>query len=415
MKKLLLGSTAIAVAGLVAGPAMAEDGKISLSVGGYYQNIVTFVSQDDDDINVGIGGGNFEIPYDREFNPVNVRHEGEIHFKGETTLDNGLNVGFQAQLEAITQGDQMDETYLYFSGSWGRLVMGSENSAPYLMAYAAPYAGLGINSPNFFMFSPSLSASAATSGYLNLASDANKITYFTPRFGGFQLGVSYTPNIDSAGGNRQTFGLNTDEDAGDLNHVIAAGVNFVESFNGVDVAIFAGAEWANREEDGVAVITMIPTPPQGTFFAVAEDDYQSYQAGLNIGFSGFTVGGSVSYVDAGFDDDFVDSDSDQWFYDVGATYSTGPWTVGLTYSYSDLELNGGALAFPFGYSTFESRRHMVELGASYALSPGVTIYGAGQWMKQLNDYEVDAVVGPDIDADQDTEGWGLSIGTKLSF
>ncbi|MEX0922339.1 MAG: porin, partial [Rhodovibrionaceae bacterium] len=190
MKKLLLGTTAIAAASLIAGPAMAEDGKISLSVGGYYQNVVTFVSQDDSNADVEFGGLSFEIPIDREFNPVNVRHEGEIHFKGETTLDNGLVVGFQAQLEAITQGDQMDETYLYFSGSWGRLIMGSENSAPYLMAYAAPYAGLGINSPNFFLFSPPLGTNAATSGYLNLASDANKITYFTPRFGGFQLGVS---------------------------------------------------------------------------------------------------------------------------------------------------------------------------------------------------------------------------------
>ncbi|MEX0921339.1 MAG: hypothetical protein WDZ84_01065, partial [Rhodovibrionaceae bacterium] len=61
MKKLLLGTTALAAAGLVAGPAMAQEyGQISLSVGGYYQNFVSVVSQDD------------EGP-DREFNPVNVR------------------------------------------------------------------------------------------------------------------------------------------------------------------------------------------------------------------------------------------------------------------------------------------------------------------------------------------------------
>ncbi|MEX0922193.1 MAG: porin, partial [Rhodovibrionaceae bacterium] len=235
--------------------------------------------------------------------------------------------------------------------------------------------------------------------------------YFTPRFGGFQLGVSYTPNVDAVGGNRQTFGLNTDEDAGDLNHVIGAGVNFVESFNSLDIAVFAGGEWANREADGVTTISLVPTP-FGSYFAAADDRYQSYQAGLNIGFSGFTVGGSVSYVDAGLDGDF--SDSDQWFYDVGATYTTGPWTVGLTYSYSDLTLDGLDL-IPFGEGTFESRRHMVELGASYALSPGVTIYGAGQYMKQINDYEVDAFIGPDTDADQDSDGWALSVGTKLSF
>ena len=371
MKKLLLGTTAIAAAGFIAGPAMAEDGKITLSVGGYYQNIMTFVDQDE----------NNEVNAEREFNPVNVRHEGEIHFKGETTLDNGLVVGFQAQLEAITQGDQMDETYLYFSGSWGRLVMGSENSAPYLMAYAAPYAGLGVNSPNFFMFSPNTSNYARTSGYLNLASDANKITYFTPRFGGFQLGVSYTPNTDAVGGNRQTFGLNTDEDVGDYNHVIGAGVNFVESFNSFDIALYAGAEWANLEADSAG----------GTY-----DDFESYQGGINLGFAGFTVGGSVHYNNAGLGGG--GADADVWFWDVGATYGTGPWTVGLTYSDSTFDNDGAG---------WEDTRRQVELGASYAASPGVTFYGALQYVDEETEYAGGA--------DDDMNGFGGSIGTKLSF
>jgi hypothetical protein len=126
MKKILMGSTALAALGLAANPAAAQDGKIKLDVAGYYQNFVTYVNQDE--------------PSGVNYNPVNVRQEGEIHFKGETTLDNGLTVGFQAQLEAITQGDQMDETYLYFQGGWGRAIMGAENSAPYLMGYSAPSA-----------------------------------------------------------------------------------------------------------------------------------------------------------------------------------------------------------------------------------------------------------------------------------
>lgn len=360
MKRLLLGTTALAAAGLATGPALAQDyGKISLSVGGYYQNFISFVSQDDER----------SFGTEREFNPVNVRHEGEIIFSGETTLDNGLVVGFQAQLEAITQGDQMDETYLYFSGSWGRLLMGSENSAPYLMAYAAPYAGLGVNSPNFFLFSPMSETDARTSGYLNFASDANKITYFTPRFGGFQLGVSYTPNVDAVGGNRQTFGLNTDEDAGDYNHVIGAGVNFVESFNAVDIALFGGAEWAHLEED-----------------SGGDENFRSYQAGLNIGFAGFTVGGSVHYNNQGAEDG-----DDTWFYDVGATYNTGPWTVGVTYAHSKFE------------EASDDKRQLIEGGVSYALSPGVTITGAVQYMNE------------EFTDENESSGFGGAIGTKLSF
>jgi predicted porin len=364
MKKILMGSTAIAALGLVAAPAMAQDGKIALSVGGYYQNFVSYVDQDE--------------PAGVKYNEVNVRHEGEIIFSGETTLDNGLTVGFQAQLEAITQGDQMDETYMYFEGGWGRTLLGSENSAPYLMAYAAPSAGLGVNSPNFYLFSTV--GSAPTSGYLNATSDANKITYFTPRFGGFQLGVSYTPNIDSRGGNRQAFNLNTDNDEGDLAGVIGVGANFVESFNGIDVAVSGGYEYADNEAADA-------TPATGTAFDATED-YDSWSVGANIGYAGFTVGGSYNKSDNGM------SQGDATFWDAGVSYGTGPWAVSFTYANSEQENGAGA---------GDDERDQYEVGATYKLSPGVSVVGSLQYFDENNDSTVDI------------DGWGAAVGTKLSF
>jgi predicted porin len=364
-KKILMGSTALAALGLLASPASAEDGKIALSVGGYYQNFITFVDQDDDALDpLATGFGD-------EFHEVNVRHEGEIHFKGETTLDNGLTVGFQAQLEAITQTDQMDETYMYFEGGWGRLLLGSENSAPYLMAYASPSAGLGLNSPNFYIFSPA--GAAGTAGYLNLASDANKITYFTPRFGGFQLGVSYTPNIDNRGGNTQSAGLNTSNDAGEYNNLFGIGANFVESFNGIDVAVSAGYEHGQLEQN----------------LGGALEDGDSYSVGANIGYAGFTVGGSYATSDNG-----LKGSNDATFWDAGVSYGTGPWSVSFTYANGELE-NGAGLG--------EDERDQFEVGASYKLSAGVTVVGSLQYFDENNDSTVDI------------DGWGAAVGTKLSF
>jgi predicted porin len=369
-KKILMGSTALAALGLLAVPASAQDGKIALSVGGYYQNFVTFVDQDDDALDpLATGFGD-------EFHEVNVRHEGEIHFAGETTLDNGLTVGFQAQLEAITQGDQMDETFMYFEGGWGRLLLGSENSAPYLMAYASPSAGLGLNSPNFYIFSPA--GAAGTAGYLNLASDANKITYFTPRFGGFQLGVSYTPNIDSRGGNRQAFNLNTDNDEGDLSGVIGVGANFVESFDGIDVAVSGGYEYADNEA--------AETGGGATFGAT--EDYDSWSVGANVGYAGFTVGGSYNKSDNGV------SQGDATFWDAGVSYGTGPWAVSFTYANSEQENGAGA---------GDDERDQYEVGATYKLSPGVSVVGSLQYFDENNDSTVDI------------DGWGAAVGTKLSF
>jgi predicted porin len=359
MKKVLLSTTAIGAAALIAGPAAAQDGKISLGVGGYYENFFSVVEQD------------FDGPGDNEYNEFNVRHEGEIHFSGETTLDNGLTVGFQAQLEAITQGDQMDETYLYFTGSWGRLQMGSENSAPYLMQYAAPAAGLGLNSPNIKPINDF--TAAGTSTYLNQTSDANKITYFTPRFFGFQLGASYTPNIDNVSGDRQSAGLNTSEDEDDYNNFIGVGANYVESFGGFDIAVAGGMEYGMEEDDDVPTVDI--------------EDFWAYSGGLNVGFSGFTVGGSVLYSNNGLDD------RDTLVWDVGATYGAGPWEVGLTYLRGETDTAGG-----------EDEIQRAELGGNYRLSPGVKVVGALQW----SDME-------DASINRDETAWGVILGTRLDF
>ena len=361
MKKVLMGTTAIGAAALMAGPAAAQDGKISLGVGGYYENFFTFVEQDFD-------GG------DNDYNQFNVRHEGEIHFTGETTLDNGLTVGFQAQLEAITQGDQIDETFLYFEGSWGRLIMGAENSAPYLMQYTAPSAGLGLNSPNIAPFNDI--SDAATATLLNQVSDANKITYFTPRFAGFQLGASYTPNIDNTSGDRQSSGLSTSEDEDQYDNFLGIGANFVESFNGVDVAIAGGFEFGQTEKNADPATDI--------------DEFRAYSAGVNVGYAGFTVGSSVLHSNGG-----LENDGDSLVWDVGVTYGQGPWEIGVTYQQGETET---------GADGGEDEIQQVEIGANYRLSPGVRVIGALQYTDEEDD-----------SADREEDAWGVIIGTRLDF
>ena len=49
-------------------------------------------------------------------NVVDQKHNSEICFIGQTTLDNGLTVGVNVQIEANTEADQVDETYLFLQG-----------------------------------------------------------------------------------------------------------------------------------------------------------------------------------------------------------------------------------------------------------------------------------------------------------
>ena len=133
MKNVILGTTAlVAATALTAGTASAAE-KIKLGLGGYLQSSFVVASYDDGD----------QLP-------TNIRHEGEVFFTGSTTLDNGLTFGVNIQLEARATSDQVDETYMYVDGSFGRILFGSENSASYLMHYGAPspVPAWGLNSPN---------------------------------------------------------------------------------------------------------------------------------------------------------------------------------------------------------------------------------------------------------------------------
>ena len=119
MKKVLLGSTALVAAGLIAGHAEAADG-VKLSLGGYYRGVAGVMFDDFD----GAAAGTEDDLRDYVF-----KQDVEVHFKGETTLDNGLTVGAVVQLEGQTSGDQIDEVYAYFSGGWGELRFGDDDEA----------------------------------------------------------------------------------------------------------------------------------------------------------------------------------------------------------------------------------------------------------------------------------------------
>ena len=89
MKKLLLGSTALVAGGLMAAPAMAAD-PIKIGVGGYYQFFAL--------------AGSIEGIYAPDGTSVQYKglqfiQEGEIHFIGQSKLDNGTTVGLTVELE----------------------------------------------------------------------------------------------------------------------------------------------------------------------------------------------------------------------------------------------------------------------------------------------------------------------------
>lgn len=336
VKAALYATSALATVGAMAvSPAAAEEG-VKLGINGYYN---TFF---------GVSSYNEANNDAHDYGAAGLFADGELHFKGMTTLDNGISFGVQIELEAFQSGDQIDENYAFVEGSFGRLVVGGEDTAAYLMQYAAPYVGTPINTGWITTFVPPPPDSTtgfrtpALSTYVDLADDDHALTYFSPRFSGFQLGASYVPAA-TVNGEGKNFPVYADKET--ENHdLFVVGANYVESFGDVDVAVAGGYRHAIAAKSG----------PNNT---PGQDDPEQYSAGLSLGFAGFTVGGSFAMESS-------DRSTDGYGADLGVSHSVGPWSVGMTGFHSEVDGvagNGG-----------EDELDSIEGGVSYAIGPGIT-------------------------------------------
>lgn len=371
MKKLLLTTALVGVA-FTAAPAMAE---VSLGLGGHFKGYMTYNDQDE------IAGV--------ETNEVDILRDTEIHFTGETTLDNGLTVGFHAETNANGGvNSDFEESYLYFAGNWGRVNFGAEDGAQYLLQVAAPAADTNVDGIRQYINPVNFAAlGVAGAGVLDYAADASgyadKITYITPVFSGFQAGVSYTPDVGNAGvvgedGYATAFGVRTDDVAGAFGEGYEAAIRYEGQFDAFRLAIGAGYTHVELEADGG------PAPAVSTF----TDDRQAWNIGANVGFGPFNVG--AAYVT---DNNATDSsDSDTWV--VGVDYTTGPFVIGASYLNRDDEDAAGAGV------DLESDRY--SAGVTYTYGPGMSFRGSV--------HHVNADAGA-----ADADATSVLLGTQVNF
>ncbi|MEM1344065.1 MAG: porin [Pseudomonadota bacterium] len=302
MKKILLGSSALALA--FATPAAAVDWEIEF--GGYMEQHLFY--------------GTFDQPAGTPDNDgFDINDDAEFFVNPSITLENGITFTVNLDFEGNAAGG-VDEPALIIGGSFGRVVIGEDDLASVDVMITAPdvSAGLGINSGTTTAFEPtSITSNIGISQqkmtrttFPAQAGDPVGITYFSPRFAGLQAGVSYArdPSRTNTGGGLE------DINNGDIENIFGVGVNYTNSFGGVDIA--AGAGYSTASIDGPGF-----------------ENPQAYAFGLNIGFAGFTVGGSYG---EGKDAGGIDG-NDGMTFDVGVSYETGPWGVSFTYLNSEDE------------------------------------------------------------------------------
>lgn len=330
IKKILIGTTALLAAGAISSAAQASD-PVKLQLGGFLEYWVAAADQD----------GDLGLPV----NSFDVQGEGEIYFKGETVLDNGLTVGVMVQLEAgadNNEGDIVDESYFYVSGTYGKVMAGSLDNASYLMRATAPnaaYTEVDDTAIPAYLVNPGLTDNITDTDF---DGDANKISYFTPKIYGLQLGVSYSGSNDSSGDDASAVS-ETIRKATDFDQTYAVGLSYERDLGPVGLLATAGY-----------------TISEGNGFT---GDVQDWAFGLNLTYEGFTLGGAYRGISAG--ENTSASDKDGYAWDAGLMYEEGPYAVSVNYRKSSARGTSAA-----GKDEID----MYALGGKYALGPGVDLW-----------------------------------------
>ena len=328
MKKQLLITTALVTAGAFALSGAALAGKPTLSLGGSTEQI----------FGVGNNADDFDA-LNGQRTGFDVHSDAEIHFNGAATLDNGIKIRTRIELEGnsastratansnIVNGgpgtagngaagagdnDQIDENWMRISGSFGEIRLGSGDAAA--QAMTTGYLGTwstGVGQLMAFDTTDWIQndTGSSTVGRVDLSSDAEQISYYTPRFSGFQAGLSYIPSDNEDVNNQRALNAAGDRDGWSM------GVNYATKMNGVGIGVAAG--YATEDET-----------------TVNRSDREVWGVGARIDFSGFRIG--ISWVDREEQHSTVDNVTNaggqgQEHFEIGARYTFGPNAVSIAH------------------------------------------------------------------------------------
>ena len=255
--------------------------------------------------------------------------DSEIFFKGKLETDTGLTFSVKVELEGNTSGDTIDESQLTIGGSFGQIVLGTEDHPAALMHYGNQDVGVGYCGDSGWSGVTGCSRNGGmglgTNGWI-VGGDEQKIAYYTPRISGLQFGAAYIPDHTAEDSNA----LPTN---GNENDGFSIAVNMQQAVGDASFAVSAGHYQVST---GV-------------------DDQTWTNFGLRVGFGSF--GFNVAYAEH---EDGDGDDMDNGDYNLtsaGTVYSDGPMSVSATHMMGDAD-NGE-----------EANATMLSL--SYKLGPGV--------------------------------------------
>jgi outer membrane protein OmpU len=354
------------------------------------------------DITIG-GDAYFEAGYTSQDRDANLR---STEFRNRLRLtvtpiakaDNGLEYGARLRLRAVNNNrtTDADRAFIFVNGGFGTVQMGQVNGLSDEYAIIAPsdWGTGGVDGSFLAYIGSSFDNAPAGAGSLramNSGNTATRINYLTPKFSGFQLGLSYQPTTDSnlTSIDRSKTATPTASGmlAGAFTDVVEVGGNYAGVFS--DVSLGASLYYtAGKAKDA--------STGGGRY-----ENLSSTMAGLSVGYAGLKVAGSYAWSgQSGYatrsSTPTAISRENQTVMTVGAQYTFGATTLGVGYLNAK---DAGNLAVA-GKNSFQQ----YIVGAKYVIAPGLSVGG------EYNHFKLNS----DVAANKD-KGDVVLLTTNLAF
>lgn len=379
---LLCACAAFAIAGASASPALAAD-PVEFDVSGEASGVV--------------GVSDEQVKGDLD---------AEIRVRASTVFSSGIEVG--ALVEGRLDGQMPNQyfaagrytgllaggprgiapkdsdaylqaAYAYARGGFGEVILGRDHGVARTLAVTAPTIFRAINVNDWRTDLSGLNDVHTVNDFTGYST---KISYLPPAnflggvLGGLRLGVSYSPQLADCGK-----GLCAPASRFVL-APSALGIGGESSWtDAIEGAFYYQKEFRVSARDGLlfGLGGSYVTATGETLAAGATvGDYEAVSLGLNLGFRGITVGGSVKTTNAGL---AATPDEGYLAFDAGVTYrtgeDTGDWGIMLGYGRSESDFIGPSIVSPMIFQDTQT----AQAGVTYFVAPGITVGAAAQYVE----------------------------------
>ena len=254
-----------------------------------------------------------------------VRNDTEVHVLATGTDERtGIEYGATIELEADTnRTGNTDETWIFLKGGFGEVRLGDDDGVAKDMALGG------------FSVAVATGGTAGNNKATPSDSDATKVKYYSPPLAGFQLGVGYTPHVNSGGDN---IGVTDD---GGVDDYVEGGVSYSGSLAGIDLL--------------ASVVGSL-----GHVNAGGDDDVNGVYGGAQVVLFGAKVAGGWGTEEVG--------GADRTWFNVGAAYSYG--AVSASLNYGDC------------YDCDGAEPSNLVAGVEVGLMPGMALSGEVSWFDE---------------------------------